>query len=135
VTPAAPIIAERASGERQHEALRQHLADDAPAAGADRKSHRHLPLPGRAAGQQQVGDVCAHDEQDDRDGGEEDAERGAKLRDHPVLQALYLESRPVQPRRVGGPRRPDRAADDIGLVAGDWERHTRAQVGDQRGAW
>ena len=50
-----------AAGE--HQALGQRLAQEVPAARADRGANRHLARARRAAGEQQVGDVGAGDEQ------------------------------------------------------------------------
>ena len=55
--------AERAAAERQQDALGQQLADDAAAAGAERRADGDLPLPRQRPRQQQVGDVGARDQQ------------------------------------------------------------------------
>ena len=49
--------------DRQQHALGQQLADDAPAAGAEREPDRDLAPPRRGRRQQQVGDVGARDQQ------------------------------------------------------------------------
>ena len=64
--------AERAGGEREHQRLGQQLADDAPAAGADREAQRELAVPGRGAREIQVRDVEAGDRQQQDRGAEED---------------------------------------------------------------
>ena len=55
--------ARAAAHERQHQALGQHLAHQPSASRAKRQSNRDLLLPARRARQQQVGDVCARDEE------------------------------------------------------------------------
>ena len=58
-------------GEQQ--ALGEQLLDETDAAGAERHAHGDFPAPRRGAGEQQVGDVGARHEQDERDRGEDDA--------------------------------------------------------------
>ena len=57
-TPIRRHQAGRSSNHGDQEALHQQLADDSPAAGADRHSHRHFPLARCGARQQKVGDIC-----------------------------------------------------------------------------
>ena len=52
-----------AADRREHDALGDQLANDAPAVAADRGAHRQLALARRGAHQQQVGDVRARDQQ------------------------------------------------------------------------
>ena len=57
-----------AAEHSQHETLDNQLADDARAAGAERDPHRHLFLPIDGAGEQQVRDIGAGDEEHERHG-------------------------------------------------------------------
>ncbi len=58
--------AKDAAGQREQDAFGQQLADDAAAPRADRGTDRNLTLAARRAGQQQVGDVGARDQQHKR---------------------------------------------------------------------
>ena len=71
--------AERAAGEREHRALRQQLADDAPAPGAERLAYRHLACARSAARQQQVRDVGARDQQHEDDRAHEHQQRRRRV--------------------------------------------------------
>ena len=64
--------AHRGASHRQDERLGQQLADDAAAAGADGGAHRDLAGAHAAAGEQQVGDVAARDEEHERHRAEQD---------------------------------------------------------------
>ena len=59
----------------QHEAFGQQLADQPAAARANREPHRHLVLPRGGAGEQQVGDIGAADEEHDADDRHDDHQR------------------------------------------------------------
>jgi hypothetical protein len=59
------------TGKREQDTLRQKLAQQPAAAGANRHPDRHLARPCRTAGQLQVGDVCARDEEQERHRPEE----------------------------------------------------------------
>ena len=56
-----------AAGGGKHQAFHQQLPDQAPAAGAQGEPHRDLLLPRRCARDQQVGQVRAGDQQNQRD--------------------------------------------------------------------
>ena len=56
------------------------------AAGADGGADRHLAAPADGAGQQQVRDVGAGDEQDEADGADEDPQRAAHVADDLLAQ-------------------------------------------------
>ena len=58
-------------GEQQ--AFGQELLDEPPAPRAERHAHGNLPAAGRGARQQEVGDVRAGHQQDERDRRENDA--------------------------------------------------------------
>src|SRR5262245_31913060 len=53
----------RAADYTEEKALGEQLAEDAPAAGSERRSNSNLPLSRRCPRQQQVGDVRAGDQQ------------------------------------------------------------------------
>ena len=59
--------ADDAAEEREDQALDQELADQLTARGADREPDRDLPLAQEAAGDEQVGDVAAGDQQHEAD--------------------------------------------------------------------
>ena len=70
-----------AAGHREDERLREELADRAPAAGAEGRAQRDLPLPRRGPGEEHVGDVRAGDREDEADGGEQDEQRRPHVAD------------------------------------------------------
>ena len=75
----ASIDPQHAAEAGQQHALRQELADDARAARAERQPHLDLTLPADGAFEQQVGDVHAGDEQHERDGTQQQQERGPQI--------------------------------------------------------
>ena len=92
--------AEHGARPGEHDALDQHLPDDAAAAAADRRPHRDLaPTLGRPD-QQQVRDVGARDQQHEPDGTKEGEQGGPRVAHditvqpgHPDLQVLSLVER------------------------------------------
>ncbi len=78
---------ERHAADGEDQALDQQLAHEPAAAGAERRSDRHLLLARRGAGEQHVRDVAARDEQQQADGGGERVERRAELADDVVHPA------------------------------------------------
>ncbi len=56
--------------------LGEELPRDTASTGAEGRSHRHLRLPPLRAGEKQVGDVGADDEEHERHRSEEHEERG-----------------------------------------------------------
>ena len=104
------------SQRHQHDAFGQQLADQPAAARANRQPHRHLVLPRRGAGEQQVGDIGAADEQHDADDRHHDHQRlgvvaaelvgasgGGHERDAAEVAALL--ARHPDFRQVGVPQR------------------------------
>ena len=76
-----------AAGDRCEEhALDEQLTDNPAASGAERGANRHLAATGNAAGQQQIGNVRARDQQDAGNRREQDGQRGAMLADDSLLQ-------------------------------------------------
>ncbi len=115
----------------QQHALDQRLRDDLPARGAERQPHRGLAATRDGAGQQQVGDVGAGDQQHQPAHAEQDAQAAAVLlahdadagagrhdRDRLLRQLLDHAGHPVRrvagivlqplPQDAGQPRRPCR---------------------------
>ena len=68
-----------AAGEAQEHALGQELADEPPAAGPQRGADRDLARARRGAGEQQVGDVGAGDEQHEADRAQQEEESRADV--------------------------------------------------------
>ncbi len=137
MTPAAPIIAPSAppaSASTTHSVrtwrtIRPRLAPIG-------EPHRHLALPRRAARQQQVGDVRAHDQQDDGDRGEQHAQRRAAAA--ATIRSFRLCTSNRGPFSGGAlAARGGRIAlpMHVGLVVAARERHARPQAGDHRDAW
>ncbi len=94
--------------ERQDQALREELPDDAPARRAKRQPDADLPLAREAAREQQVGDVGAADHQDQPEGKEQRSEDQAE----PIARATYPGAgteRPGWDARRGLPERALRA--------------------------
>jgi hypothetical protein len=110
-----------AAEKRQQQALRDRLPDQPRPAGAERRAHRELAAPCRAAGDEQVRDVHRRDPEHEHDGSEHRDERGLD-----ALRHLGLQGRHDQPAGERSPRRlrviRDRAARDLRLTA------TRPQV-------
>ena len=80
--------AEAEDGARagEDQAFREQLAHDAGAACAESAAHGELLGAGGGAGQQQVGEIDAGDEQNDADRGPENDERTAQLAADVVLE-------------------------------------------------
>ena len=71
--------AERAAGDADDQALGDQLAREAAPRRAERGADGHFAFAGAAAREQQVRDVGAGDEEDERDAGHQDHERGLEL--------------------------------------------------------
>ena len=76
-------------------------------AGAERRAHGQLARPSRGAGQDQVGDIGAGDQQDERDRTHHDEERRAHPTDEVVAQRGGHERLPLVgvgegPSKLGG---------------------------------
>ena len=71
--------AEDARGSGHERAFDEHLLNQPAPAGADRQAQRHLALARRGAGQEQVGDVRAGDEEDQRRDRRQDPQRALEL--------------------------------------------------------
>ena len=80
---------QRSSENAEEDAFRQQLADQADARCADRRPDRQFAFAAGGAGEQQVRDVCAADQQDDADDADEQQGRGAQLAaDERLVQRL-----------------------------------------------
>ena len=89
---------------RERERSGRELPHDAATAGAERDANRDLLLPAGATRQQEVGDVDARNQQDERDGADERQQQWAnrarqlfaeRLRDSPECQDPRLIGRQV----------------------------------------
>ena len=94
-----------ARDHRQHEALGEHLAGDAATPRAERRTQRQLAAPALASHQEQVGDVGAGDQQDERDGAEERDHRPSHVADDDVDEGANDDVKPRRRNRWGRRRR------------------------------
>ena len=78
-----------AADRRQHEHLREVLADDATTGGAERHANGHLALAKRRARDEQVGHVHAGDEQHADAGPEHRVEQAVNLRTEDGLRVRH----------------------------------------------
>ena len=144
-TPAASA----AAGE--HEALGEHLADEPPAAAAERRAHRQLPLARGRAHEQQVRDVGARDQQHERHRPHQREDRGPHVGDEVLVHRLDAQvhacrlldrellaqiggERVELPLRLGtrdaGLQAPDDAQKDVDARAGgEIDAQRRPQIG------
>jgi len=93
--------ARRASGEGEQHAFSQQLTDEAPAAGAERGAHCHLPLTRQRSSELEVRDVHARDEQHQADGACEHEQRGPDRGSDAVLPSHAVEVRAMAIRVPG----------------------------------
>ena len=125
---------ETAAQDREHQAFREQLQHQPAAAGAERSADRHLLLANGRAHEQQVRDVCAGDEDDDRDGGEQREERRADRTDDLFFELDDLRGlvrtrigillgEPLRDRLHLGRRLSDR---DVGFEPGDHREEVAA---------
>ena len=80
-----------AAQERQENAFGDELAHDASAVRAQSGANGQLRPPGDGAGQQQIREVGASDEQHERDRAEQQQQRGAHLAGDALLQSNQVE--------------------------------------------
>ena len=85
----------RAAHGPEHHALREQLADDARAAGAERAPNGNLALADRRSREQQVGDVGTGDQQHEADRGEQRQQRGTYVADQIVAERITYNARPL----------------------------------------
>ena len=105
--------ADDAAEHGQQHALEQRLRDDLPARGAERQPDRGLAATRDGAGQQQVGDVGAGDQQHQRAHAEQDAQAAAVLLAHDADAGAGRDHRDRLLRQV-----LDHAGHPVGRVAG-----------------
>ena len=92
VTGPGQCQAQGSSDRRQHHALREQLRDQTPPVGADGDPHGHLASSSGGPGQQQIGDIGAGDEQDEKHRSGHDEERGGHLAVVGRVQRLNLDT-------------------------------------------
>ena len=77
----------RSAQQREQHALGEHLPRQPDRARPQRRPHGHLAFPVGAAGQQEVGDIGARDQQYESNRSQEHQQGGPHLADHLLLQA------------------------------------------------
>ena len=77
---------ERPAGARQQQALGQHLPEKTPDAGAERGADGEFPFPGRSAREQQIRNVDAADQKNQRHRGEHQLEAVARTTGDLILK-------------------------------------------------
>ena len=102
------------AGERDDEALGQHLTNHLPDARAHRDAHRHLLRAHRGAGEQEVRDVRAGDEQHERDRRHHEQEHRPEVAGLVLAQRLHVDA-PAEVRR--GILRLERRGDAVEVQA------------------
>ena len=116
--------AQRDRHEAQHERLGEQLPREAPARGAEGRPQGHLARARRGAGQQQVGDVRAGDQQDQRHGA-----KGGERRNLHLVRREIVPQRPHvrAPALVLGVGRGEPVRHGAQLFARPLDRHTRLE--------
>ena len=113
--------AQRSANTGQHEALRQQLAEDLGRRRAERRPHRDLALTRGSARQEQVGDVGARDQENERDGAEQQPQATNRLlAEKVVLERLDARAPAFVRRRI---RRRDVARDHVHVGVCLGQRH------------
>ena len=79
-----------ACGEREHDALGQHLQDQPQTAGAERGANRDLFAADRSSDEQQVGHIGTGDQDERADGRKNDEERRADMLDDVRVQTDHF---------------------------------------------
>ena len=104
-SPQAPVRQEHAraaAGQPEDRCFRQQLPDESPAARAQRGAHGHFPLPREAAGQQQVRQVRARDQQNRSRCRKEKPEHRAHVADDELPVKIDLQAAARILFRIGG---------------------------------
>jgi hypothetical protein len=114
-------------GDREQEALGQQLTYQPRAIPAERRAHRELRQPGHAPSEEQIGEVDAREQEQQRDRAEEKEQGLADGAGHPGPEWLEREGPSPVRRRVELGQTLARGV-DLGLGAG--ERAAGAQTGD-----
>ena len=120
--------ADDAGDERQQNALDEQLADDLPAACANRDTDAHLARSSSGLGQEQVGDVRARDQQHEPDRSHQRPEEQRDLR----AENAFDERIGVRPEILVGLRilRGQRRADGLELGARLFDGHAVVETPD-----
>ena len=129
--------AHRHRGERQHDALREQLPDDAAARGADGGAQRDLAAARRRPREHQVGDVRARDEQHQRDARHHQPDHPCDVRRDEALAQRHERHFPVL---IGiGVLLGEPGGDRAHVCARQVDRHARLQPRHRQqiatGAW
>ena len=112
-----------AAGKREQQALDDQLPDNAPASGAQRQSNRDLALTRRSAGEQQVRDIRARDQEHAPDRGKQHQHWCPCVADDLVFERHQRHAGEVLRGVVGGERCSRQLGD--GQLACDARRETR----------
>ena len=102
--------------ETEHQRLGQKLPDDAVARGAERRPDRHLALARGAPREQQIGDVGARNQQDERDRSAEDQQRRPQIAGELFTDRQHARRPPRVERR------------ELGREGGHDRRHLRLRL-------
>ena len=108
----------------QDDALGQDLTDDAAAGGPERGAHRDLLLSLMRSGEQQVGDVGAGDQQNERDGAEQNQQRRAARALDQLRQTAHADAPLRLERRIFLQQLP---LDGVQLRVGALDRRLRLE--------
>ena len=76
---------QRASAKREQDTFREQLANDAASAGAQGCAHGDFFAAGDGAGEQEICNVGAGDQEDERDGAEQNYQGAAGVADYLFL--------------------------------------------------
>src|SRR5215831_19536017 len=80
--------AEKPPSEREQNAFGQQLADHPGLSGAERSTNCKLAGPASSSNEQQVGDICAGDEENEAHRGEKDEKEWPNIADDIVFQRV-----------------------------------------------
>ena len=114
------------SNQRQEQALDQQLPDDAPPAGAERRSDRHFTLAGRGSRQEHVGHVAAGNQHEQRDSRQGRVPHAAEVADD-LVDDVHHANVKILGILLGMRACARRARDDIDLRLGLLQREARLQ--------
>src|SRR5690348_16088621 len=93
---------DRASGEREQNALREELPKNSSAAGAQGSANRKFARPHRGASHHQIGDVHASDQEHETNGRKQHQKKESHLSDHRLLQGPHSRAYPLVDVRIFG---------------------------------
>ena len=104
-SPQAPVRQEHAraaAGQAEHGRFRQQLPNEPPSARAQRRPHRHFPLPREPAREQEIRQVRARDEENRSGRQKEQPEHRSHLTDDELLVEIDLHAAPGVLLRISG---------------------------------